>query len=358
MDGEWEGDHDIEDGFGATGGEEVDFSNFNSTAGSDFYGANRAGHIDRGRITNITRSETKLADRFLPKVQQMMVCFDMGITVQLDDVAARVRIFEFAPQRIITGTLHLPRPKGKVKITETGKCTIIGVKSYETAVAVAKKTCKLFRRIGYPAKVTNFRIVNIVGVTDLKVPIRLLDLHKKHHHWCTYEPEIFPALRLNMLNPKCTLSIFVNGKVVCIGARREASLNTAICRLFPIIRPFMGNADGSSEDLIQKVFGLDVGATKQLDSVKEEFDSDDDDNYEAPALVQNDLVSGPTNIKGIGQQGTEPPLKKVKLEQEQGITIKKEKEEALDAPVDDVTTQPFPIQETDDMEDDDDMGFE
>jgi len=58
------------------------------------------------------------------------------------------------------------------------------------------------QKLGFNAKFTDFKIQNIVGSTDIKFPIRLEGLASRHHHFSSYEPELFPGLIYRMIKPK------------------------------------------------------------------------------------------------------------------------------------------------------------
>lgn len=50
------------------------------------------------------------------------------------------------------------------------------------------------RRIGYDqVSFKEFRIQNMVGVADVKFPIRLEALQMQNKAFCQYEPEVFPG---------------------------------------------------------------------------------------------------------------------------------------------------------------------
>ncbi|VDP80132.1 unnamed protein product [Echinostoma caproni] len=67
---------------------------------------------------------------------------------------------------------------------------------------------------GAVAKFTNFTIQNMVGLVDLRFPIRLERLVMANEQMTQYEPEIFPGLIYRIIKPRMVLLIFVNGKVV------------------------------------------------------------------------------------------------------------------------------------------------
>ena len=89
--------------------------------------------------------------------------------------------------------------------------------------------------MGFNAKFTDFKIQNIVGSCDVKFPIRLEGLASKHHHFSSYEPELFPGLIYRMMQPKIVLLIFVSGKIVLTGAKVREEIYKAFETIYPVL---------------------------------------------------------------------------------------------------------------------------
>jgi len=51
-----------------------------------------------------------------------------------------------------------------------------------------------------------------------------------------YEPEQFPGAILRLADPKITLLLFKNGKMICAGAKREALLKKGLKKAAELIR--------------------------------------------------------------------------------------------------------------------------
>jgi len=81
---------------------------------------------------------------------------------------------------------------------------------------------------------SEIKIQNIVATTQLGKDIDLTKLAKTLPN-TEYNPEKFPGLVLRIKNPKASLLLFSNGKVVCTGTKSETELNQAIAQLDKII---------------------------------------------------------------------------------------------------------------------------
>ena len=59
-----------------------------------------------------------------------------------------------------------------------------------------------------------------------------------HSAFASYEPELFPGLIYRLVNPRVVFLIFVSGKVVITGAKKESDLSNALTKLYPVLVEF------------------------------------------------------------------------------------------------------------------------
>lgn len=59
-----------------------------------------------------------------------------------------------------------------------------------------------------------------------------------HSAFASYEPELFPGLIYRLLSPRVVFLIFVSGKLVITGAKKESDLSVALTKLFPVLVEF------------------------------------------------------------------------------------------------------------------------
>ena len=253
----------------------MDFLEFKEEAESGF--AETYGKLDEtvpgvGEVEDIFEWQVQLGEKFEPSLRQCVASFEIGRKLNLAEITARVRTMNYNPQRFNSAEITLTRPPSKLKIAASGKCTILGCKSEDACEKAAKKTAVLLRLAGVKdAVIKNYRITNMTLSVDLKVPIRLGELHRRHSQMCTYEPSIFPGLRFNLREPKCVASIFVNGKINITGLRVARNANIVVEQLFPVLKPFMGAADGSHQKLIDSNFGANITKDyKPREAIKKE----------------------------------------------------------------------------------------
>jgi transcription initiation factor TFIID TATA-box-binding protein len=59
-----------------------------------------------------------------------------------------------------------------------------------------------------------------------------------HSAFASYEPELFPGLIYRLVNPRVVFLIFVSGKIVITGAKKEIDLAHALTKLYPVLVEF------------------------------------------------------------------------------------------------------------------------
>lgn len=131
--------------------------------------------------------------------------------------------------------MRIREPKTTALIFASGKMVVTGAKSEDDSKLASRKYARIIQKLGFNAKFTDFKIQNIVGSCDIKFPIRLEGLASKHHHFSSYEPELFPGLIYRMIRPKIVLLIFVSGKIVLTGAKVREEIYQAFEQIYPTL---------------------------------------------------------------------------------------------------------------------------
>jgi transcription initiation factor TFIID TATA-box-binding protein len=81
-----------------------------------------------------------------------------------------------------------------------------------------------------------FKIENIVASANLGVELDLYTIAKNIRN-IEYEPEQFPGAILKMKDPKASLLLFKNGKVICTGCKNEREVKYALERAIKLLAP-------------------------------------------------------------------------------------------------------------------------
>jgi transcription initiation factor TFIID TATA-box-binding protein len=83
-----------------------------------------------------------------------------------------------------------------------------------------------------------FKVENIVASANLNVELDLYAIARELDN-VEYEPEQFPGAILKLRDPKTSLLLFKNGKMICTGAKSEADVSRAIEKAVEQIEDFM-----------------------------------------------------------------------------------------------------------------------
>lgn len=175
----------------------------------------------------------------LIRIQNMSATANLGVKLDLKQIALRCRNTEFNPKRFAAVIMRLREPRATALIFGSGKMVITGTKTSHNAMLAAKRFTYIIDRVGFtPQEVIDFKVQNIVGTCDMGFPIRLEGLACNHSNYASYEPELFPGLIYRLENPKVVLLIFVSGKIVLTGAKTEQALAEARRKMGPVLEEY------------------------------------------------------------------------------------------------------------------------
>jgi transcription initiation factor TFIID TATA-box-binding protein len=96
-------------------------------------------------------------------------------------------------------------------------------------VFVAKKTKARLPKIDI-----RFKIENIVASANLGIELDLYSIAQKVKD-VEYEPEQFPGAILKLKDPRASLLLFKNGKVICTGSKSESEVQFALERAVKLL---------------------------------------------------------------------------------------------------------------------------
>ena len=164
---------------------------------------------------------------------------DLGVRLDLKQIALRCRNTEFNPRRFAAVIMRLREPRATALVFASGKLVITGTKSAHNSSLATKKIAYILERVGFqPADFINFKVQNIVGTVDVGFPIRLEGVAFAHPTFSSYEPELFPGLIYRLVQPRVVLLIFVSGKVVITGAKTEIDMVEGFKKVHPVLLEF------------------------------------------------------------------------------------------------------------------------
>jgi len=123
---------------------------------------------------------------------------------------------------------RLKKPKTCTLIFKSGRMICTGAKSEREANRAILKVVRELRAAGIIIIVKpEIKIQNVVASGSLGGPVDLEALCERARVSLIYEPEQFPALIYRMENPRVVFLIYSNGKIVCVGAKKEKEVYEA-----------------------------------------------------------------------------------------------------------------------------------
>ena len=150
--------------------------------------------------------------------------------LDLYNLAMSLPNIEYEPEQFPGAILKLKEPKVSMLLFKNGKVICSGASTEKDIVAGIRKASKMIHELQPEIKVRrniDYEIVNLVATANLR---RTLDLFSTALNLdnVEYEPEQFPGAILRLDDPKLTLLLFKNGKVICSGASDEKQIAQAI----------------------------------------------------------------------------------------------------------------------------------
>mmetsp|Transcript_10174 Transcript_10174/g.24007 ORF Transcript_10174/g.24007 Transcript_10174/m.24007 type:complete len:309 (-) Transcript_10174:165-1091(-) len=173
------------------------------------------------------------------RIQNMSSTCNLGVRLDLKQIALKCRNTEFNPRRFAAVIMRLREPRATALIFASGKMCVTGTKSTHNSALAARKFAYIVERVGFkPQTYIDFKVQNIVGTADVGFPIRLEGLVYAHSTFCSFEPELFPGLIYRLVSPRVVFLIFVSGKIVITGAKTEQDLSEALTKLYPVLMEY------------------------------------------------------------------------------------------------------------------------
>ena len=178
------------------------------------------------------------ADRkgIVPEIQNVVSSVNLGCELDPKKIAQQARNVEYNPKKISAAVMRMHHPNVTAMIYKSGKMVCTGARSERESKLAARKFARIVQKLGYQVRFLDFEIQNVVAKCDVHFPImlpKMVEVDDKT--MCSYEPEIFPALKYRMVEPRVMLLIFASGKVVLTGAKCRQDIYEAFGKIYPIL---------------------------------------------------------------------------------------------------------------------------
>ena len=172
------------------------------------------------------------------KVENIVASANLKVELDLFNIAMEVDNVEYEPEQFPGAIMRLKDIGTTLLLFKNGKVICSGASSEKEIALGITKASKLIHEVQPNVKVqrdVEYNVVNLVATANLN---QTLDLFKTAMSLdnVEYEPEQFPGAILRIDDPKITLLLFKNGKVICAGAKREEFLRKGLEKAAQLIK--------------------------------------------------------------------------------------------------------------------------
>ncbi|KAI5611484.1 TATA box-binding protein-like protein 2 [Silurus asotus] len=137
---------------------------------------------------------------FEPHFRNIVSTVNLACPLDLQAIALQARNAEYNPKSFAAVIMRIREPRTTALIFSSGKMVCTGAKSEEQSRLAARKYARAVQKLGFPAKFLNFKIQNMVGSCDVRVPIRLEDLVLTHQQFSRFVQITGHVLNLNAIS--------------------------------------------------------------------------------------------------------------------------------------------------------------
>ncbi|NYZ77618.1 TATA-box-binding protein [Candidatus Micrarchaeota archaeon] len=173
-------------------------------------------------------------------ITNMVASASLGLELDLFQLANKIKEIEYEPEQFPGAILKFKEPKASLLLFKNGKIVCVGCKKRSMVEKTIEKTRKML--LPYAKKIIKdkkpkIEITNIVASADLGLELDLYKIAYKISN-VEYEPEQFPGAILKFKEPKVSLLLFKNGKVICAGAKTEEDIRKALLKARQLLKPY------------------------------------------------------------------------------------------------------------------------
>lgn len=170
-----------------------------------------------------------------PKVSNIVAGANFNCRFDLRHVALCARNTHYNAKRFPACIIRMRSPAATATIFESGRVQILGTKSVADARLACRKVGRMLQKLGYQPRMEGFAVHNVVANADTRMLIRLEGLAADQPEFASYEPELFPGLVYQVMEPKVKVIVFAKGKLIFVGAKKEEHIREAARLIYPML---------------------------------------------------------------------------------------------------------------------------
>ncbi|OQR74905.1 TATA-box-binding protein isoform X1-like [Tropilaelaps mercedesae] len=176
--------------------------------------------------------------RTTPTLENILSTINVGCRLDLRVIAQCALNADYRPEIFSGLVMRLKEPRATALMLSSGRVVVTGTRSEDLSRLAARKFARILQRIGFQARFEEFRVRNVVASCCVGFQLNIEGLFLSHNNFCTYEPELFPALIYQMFRPQIILLIFSSGKVVLTGTKNWSDICAAFKSIYPVLQGF------------------------------------------------------------------------------------------------------------------------
>ncbi|MEM2962973.1 MAG: TATA-box-binding protein [Candidatus Anstonellales archaeon] len=175
------------------------------------------------------------------KIENIVASANLNIELDLYSIAFKIPGVEYEPEQFPGAILKLKEPKSSLLLFKNGKIICTGCQSESQVQTTVNRTMNLLKPYAKTTPQTHakpkFKIENIVASASLGVYLDLYSIAAEVED-VEYEPEQFPGAILKFKNPKSSLLLFKNGKIICTGCQSENDVRKTLLHLTRVLKNY------------------------------------------------------------------------------------------------------------------------
>jgi len=171
-------------------------------------------------------------------IVNLVAVSNLGANLDLFNIAVSIPAVEYEPEQFPGAIMRLPEPRMTITLFKNGKINCAGAQKESDIPRGIINTCKLLKEITPEIQIPTdpkYKIVNLVANAQLDLKIDLFTLATKLDN-VEYEPEQFPGAIVRLFEPKVSLLLFKNGKMICAGAKGEKEIVDSIKKIKSLLK--------------------------------------------------------------------------------------------------------------------------
>lgn len=171
------------------------------------------------------------------KIVNLVASSSLGAALDLYNLATAIPEVEYEPEQFPGAILKLDEPKVSLLLFKNGNIIISGASCEKDIKAAIKKASKVINEVQSSVPIKDrvtYKIVNLVATSNLNKQIDLFNAAVTLDN-IEYEPEQFPGAIVRIFNPKLTMLLFKNGKLICAGAKSEEDIVKGLNKLKKVL---------------------------------------------------------------------------------------------------------------------------